>query len=44
MQYGTINDITNLKFYTDNGLEIPMQKRYTLQWDLIPGDFSSYYI
>ncbi|WQJ53488.1 MAG: hypothetical protein [Wendovervirus sonii] len=44
MQYGTINDITNLKFYTDNGIEIPMQKSYSLTWEIIPGDFSSYYM
>lgn len=41
---GTINDITNLKFYTSKGYEIPMQKSYVLTWELIPGKFASQYI
>ena len=40
----TINDITNLKFYTSNGYEIPMQKSYVLTWELIPGKLASQYI
>ena len=38
---GSINDITNLKFYTAKGYEIPMQKSYVLTWELIPGNFAS---
>ena len=38
---GSINDITNLRFYTAKGYEIPMQKSYVLTWELIPGNFAS---
>lgn len=41
---GSINDITNLKFYTGKGYEIPMQKSYVLTWEFIPGDLASKYI
>ena len=41
---GSINDITNLKFFTAKGYEIPMQKSYVLTWELIPGEFASQYI
>lgn len=41
---GSINDITNLRFYTAKGYEIPMQKSYVLTWELIPGNFASQYI
>ena len=41
---GSINDITNLKFFTAKGYEIPMQKSYVLTWELIPGKFASNYI
>jgi len=44
MQYGTINDITNLKFYTDNGHEIPMQKQYSLTWHFKAGKLASQYM
>lgn len=37
----TINDITNLKFYTAKEYEIPMQKSYVLTWELIPGKITS---
>jgi hypothetical protein len=37
MQTGTINDITNLKFFSDKGNEIPMHKKYILTWEFIPG-------
>ena len=43
-QGGTINDITNLKFYTGRGYEIPMQKTYVLQWEFIPGKLASKYL
>ena len=32
MQTGTISDINNLKFYTDNGIEIYTEKQYTIKW------------
>lgn len=41
---GTINDITNLKFYTAKGYEIPVQKSYTLTWEFKPGNLASQYI
>lgn len=41
---GTINDITNLKFYTAKGYEIPMTKSYVLNWELIPDGLTSKYI
>ena len=41
---GSINDITNLKFFTAKGYEIPMQKSYVLTWELVPGNFASDYI
>ena len=41
---GSINDITNLKFFTAKGYEIPMQKTYVLTWELIPGKFASNYV
>lgn len=44
MQYGNINDITNLKFYTDKGTELPVQKSYVLRWELIPGKFAQQYL
>lgn len=43
-QGGSINDITNLKFYTGRGYEIPMQKSYVLQWEFIPGELASKYL
>lgn len=41
---GNINDITNLKFYTDNGIEIPMQKKYILTWEFIPNNIVKQYV
>lgn len=43
MLNGTINDITNLKFYSDNGYEIPMQKQYILTWEIIPNGLNAKY-
>ena len=43
-QGGSINDITNLKFYTAKGYEIPMKKQYVLQWEFIPGELASKYL
>lgn len=43
-QEGSINDITNLKFYTAKGYEIPMKKQYVLQWEFIPGELTSKYL
>ena len=43
-QTGSINDITNLKFYTARGYEIPMKKQYVLQWEFIPGKLASKYL
>jgi len=40
----SIIDITNLKFYTAKGYEIPMQKSYVLTWELIPGNLASKYL
>jgi len=44
MLNGNINDIINLKFYTDNGIEISMQKKYVLTWEFIPDSTISDYI
>ena len=41
---GNINDITNLKFYSDRGIELPMQKSYILTWKLIPGNLAKQYM
>lgn len=41
---GTINDITNLKFYTAKGYEIPMKKSYVLTWEFIPGRIAKQYM
>ena len=43
-QGGSINDITNLKFYTAKGYEIPMKKQYVLQWEFVPGKLASKYL
>ena len=43
-QGGSINDITNLKFYTTRGYEIPMTKSYVLNWEFIPGKLASQYM
>ena len=39
-----LNDITNLKFYSDRGIELPMQKSYILTWRIIPGKMAEQYI
>ena len=44
MQTGTINDITNLKFFSDKGNEIPMHKKYILTWEFIPGKLAQNYM
>ncbi len=44
MQTGTINDITNLKFFSDKGNEIPMYKKYILTWEFIPGKLAQNYM
>lgn len=33
MQNGSISDLNNLKFYTDNGIEIYTEKQYTIAWE-----------
>lgn len=44
MANGTINDITNLKFYTDKGYEIPLEKQYILTWEIIPVGVNASYV
>jgi len=44
MQSGTINDITNLCFFTDRGYQLPMQKDFTLTWELVSGQSVKRYV
>ena len=30
--------IDNLKFFTANGYQIQMQKRYSVSWEIVPAD------
>lgn len=38
LQDNNINDICNLIFFTEKGYEIPVDKTYVIQWEIIPNE------